>query len=200
MAGFFNSVWNYLYEAYIKTDNTLGGQDSLVTVGMVVLGLFIGSIIACVVMMYNRKLLGTVVRKILAQEITTRQSAKTIEELGYKKNVFIRGFFRDSESLRRVVKCVEEEDFYAEQKSEKEELDEERAKNKKLPKFKEQIYRVDVDTDHFYIPEDLRDVAEKRFNKKGSGWGSLILATLALTAIFIALLFALPWLFSMISA
>ena len=200
MAGFFNNAWNYLYEAYIKTDSTLGGQDSLVTVGMVVLGLFIGSIIACVVMMYNRKLLGTVVRKILAQEITARENAKTIEELGYKKNVFIRGFFRDSESLRRVVKCVEEEDYYADQQNLKEENDKARESNKKLRKFKEQIYRVDVDADHFYIPEDLRDVAEKRFNKKGSGWGSMIIAILALTAIFIALLFMLPWLFSMISA
>ena len=136
----------------------------------------------------------------MAQEITTRENAKTIEELGYKKNVFIRGFFRDSESLRRVVKCVEEEDYYADQQNLKEENDKARESNKKLRKFKEQIYRVDVDADHFYIPEDLRDVAEKRFNKKGSGWGSLILATLALTAIFIALLFLLPWLFSMISA
>ena len=167
MGEFFDSIWNYLYEAYIKTDGSLGGQESLVTVGTVVLGLFIGSIIACVVMTYNRNLLGAVVRKILELEITTRENAKTIEELGYKKNVFIRGFFRDSESLRRVVKCVEEEDFYAEQTKEKEELDNARKENKRLPKYKEKIYRVDVDNDHFYIPEDLRDVAEKRFNKRG---------------------------------
>ena len=200
MGEFFDSIWNYLYEAYIKTDGSLGGQESLVTVGTVVLGLFIGSIIACVVMTYNRNLLGAVVRKILELEITTRENAKTIEELGYKKNVFIRGFFRDSESLRRVVKCVEEEDFYAEQTKEKEELDNARKENKKLPKYKEKIYRADVDNDHFYIPEDLRDVAEKRFNKRGSGWSSMIFAIIALTAVFIALLFFLPWFFDTISA
>ena len=199
MAEFFNSIWSYLYEAYIKTDSSLGGQDSLVTVGTVVLGLFIGSIIACVVIMYNRNLLGGVIRKMLSLDISTRESAKTVEELGYKKNIFIRSFFRDSESLRRIVKCVEEDDFYAEQETIKEKLDEARKENKKLPKFREQIYRADVDNDHFYIPENLREIAEKRFNKKGSGWVSMIVAIIALTAIFIVLLFTLPLLFDFLA-
>ena len=199
MADFFDRIWNYLYEAYIKTDSSFGGQDSLVTVGTVVLGLFIGSIIACIVIMYNRNLLGTVVRKMLSLDISQRENAKTIEELGYKKNIFIRSFFRDSESLRRVVKCVEEEDFYAEQEKAKASVDEARASNKKLPKYKEQIYRADVDNDHFYIPENLRDVAERRFNKKGSGWISMIIAIIVLTAAFIALLFVLPLIFDFIA-
>ena len=199
MGEFFDSIWNYLYEAYVKTDSSFGGQDSLVTVGTVVLGLFIGSIIACIVVMYNRNLLGTVVRKMLSLEISDRENAKTIEELGYKKNIFIRSFFRDSESLRRVVKCVEEEDFYAEQKKLQEDIEAARAENKKLPKFKERIYRADVDNDHFYIPEDLRDVAEKRFNKKGSGWVAMIIAIVVLTAAFIALLFVLPLIFDLIA-
>ena len=199
MADFFDRIWNYLYEAYIKTDSSFGGQDSLVTVGTVVLGLFIGSIIACIVIMYNRNLLGTVVRKMLSLDISQRENAKTIEELGYKKNIFIRSFFRDSESLRRVVKCVEEEDFYAEQEKAKASVDEVRASNKKLPKYKEQIYRADVDNDHFYIPENLRDVAERRFNKKGSGWISMIIAIIVLTAAFIALLFVLPLIFDFIA-
>lgn len=199
MAEFFDSIWNYLYEAYVKTDSSLGGQDSLVTVGTVVLGLFIGSIIACIVIMYNRNLIGTVVRKMLSLDVSTREDAKTVEELGYKKNIFIRNFFRDSASLHSVVKCVEEEDFYAEQEKAKEELEAARAENKKLPKFKEQIYRADVDTNHFYIPENLKDVAEKRFNKKGSGWVSMIIAIIVLTAVFIALLFVLPLLFDFIA-
>ena len=199
MADFFDRIWNYLYEAYIKTDSSFGGQDSLVTVGTVVLGLFIGSIIACIVIMYNRNLLGTVVRKMLSLDISQRENAKTIEELGYKKNIFIRSFFRDSESLRRVVKCVEEEDFYAEQEKAKASVDEARASNKKLPKYKEQIYRADVDNDHFYIPENLRDIAERRFNKKGSGWISMIISIIVLTAAFIALLFVLPLIFDFIA-
>ena len=81
----------------------------------------------------------------------------------------------------------------------KEELEVARAENKKLPKFKEQIYRADVDTNHFYIPENLKDVAEKRFNKKGSGWVSMIIAIIVLTAVFIALLFVLPLLFDFIA-
>ena len=81
----------------------------------------------------------------------------------------------------------------------KEELEAARKENKKLPKFKELIYRVDVDNDRFYIPENLREVAEKRFNKKGSGWVSMIIAVIALTAIFIVLLFTLPLLFDFLA-
>ena len=198
MADFFSSVWNYLYEAYIEMDGSFGGSDTLVTVGMVVLGLYIGSVIACVIMTYNRQLLGTAVRKMLSMDITSRENAKTVEELGYKKNFFIRSLFRDSDSLRRVIKCVEEDDFYADQEKEREELEEARKENKKLRKFKTKIYRADIDNDHFYIPQDLHDLAERRFNKKGSTWVSMIFAIIALTVIFVALLFFLPWFFGLL--
>ena len=199
MADFFSSVWNYLYSAYIEMDGSFGDSDTLVTIGMVVLGLYIGSVIACVIMTYNRQLLGTTVRKMLSMEINSRENAKTVEELGYKKNFFIRSLFRDSESLRRVIKCVEEDDFYEEQEKEREESEAAREENKKLRKFKTKIYRADIDNDHFYIPQDLHDLAERRFNKKGSTWVSMLLAILALTGIFIALLFFLPWFFGLIS-
>ncbi len=200
MAEFFSSVWNYLYEAYVATNESMGGGDTLVTVGMIVLGIYIGSVIACVIMTYNRQLLGIAVRKMISMEIFTREDAKTVEELGYKKNFFIRSLFRDSESLRRVIKCVEEDDFYAEQEKEREELETARAENKKLPKYKTKIYRADVDNDRFYIPEDLRDLAAKRFDKKGSTWISMIFVILALTVIFIAVLFFLPWFFGLLGA
>lgn len=199
MGEFFENLWNYLYEAYIKMDGSVEVQGSLVTIGTVVLGLYIGSLIACIVMTYNRQLLGSIVRKMISMEISTPENAKTVEELGYKKNVFVRSFFRDSEALHRVVKCVEAEEFYAEQKLEKEERDAERAKNKKIRKFKEETYRIDVDNDRFYIPEELKDVAEKRFNKKGSTWVTTLLAILVLTAVFIAIIFFLPWFMGMLA-
>ena len=200
MAEFFSSIWNYLYEAYVATNESLGGGDTMITVGMIVLGIYIGSVIACIIVTYNRQLLGIAVRKMISMEIFTRESAKTVGELGYKKNFFIRSFFRDNESFRRVVKCVEEEDYYAEQEKEREELEAAREKNKKLPKHKTTIYRADLDNDRFYIPEEMRSLAEKRFNKKGSTWISMIFAILALTVIFVVILFFLPWFFGLFSA
>lgn len=199
MGEFFGNLWNYLYEAYVKMDGSMDSQGSLVTIGTVALGIYIGCLVACVVMTYNRQLLGSVVRKMISMDISTRENARTVEELGYKKNFFIRGFFRDSEALHRVVRCVEEEDFYSEQAQAKSECDAKRAENKKIRRFKEEVYRIDVDGDRFYIPEELKEVAQKRFEKKGSTWVTTLLAILVLTLVFIALIFFLPWFFGVIS-
>lgn len=194
---FFQDVWNYLYDAYFNIGDgyeNLGTDGSpIITVGVVVFGIFIGAIIACVVMFYNRRVVGSAVRRMLNDKIHSREEAKSLSELGYEKNVFIRTLFRDNAALRRVVKCVEEEDFYSEQEKARHEYESERQKNKKLPKFHEKIYRVDISNDRFYIPEEQIDVAQTRFRKKGSGWASMIISIVILTVVFIALLFFLPW-------
>ena len=194
---FFEDVWNYLYDAYFNIGNgyeNLGTQGSpIVTVGVVVFGIYIGAVIACAVMFYNRQVIGSAVRRMLNEEIHSRENAKTLLELGYKKNFFIRSLFRDSIALRKVVKCVEEEDFYAEQSKAKAEYDKKRESGEKLPKFREEIYIADVDNDHFYIPEELEITALTKFRKKGSTWASMIIAIVLLTVAFFALLLFLPW-------
>ena len=194
---FFKDVWNYLYDAYFNIGNgyeNLGTQGSpIVTVGVVVFGIYIGAVIACAVMFYNRQVVGSAVRRMLSEEIHSRENAKTLFELGYKKNFFIRGLFRDSISLRKVVKCVEEEDFYAEQEATRAEYEQEREKNKKLPRFRERTYRVDVATDKFYIPEEQKFTAEVKFQKKGSTWVSMLVGIIILTVAFFAILLVLPW-------
>lgn len=197
MGNFFEKLWNYLYDAYFNIGRgyeNLGTESSpLVTAGTIVFGLFIGSVIACIIVFYNRQVVGSAVRRLLSENVFSREAAKTISELGYKKNFFVNSFFRDNQSLKRIVKCVEEEDFYAEQEKARLEYEEARKENKKLPKFKEEIYRVDVTTDRFYIPEDLKYRAEIRYNKKGSTWLSVILGIVLLTVIFFAVLLVLPW-------
>ena len=194
---FFEDVWNYLYEAYFNIGSgyeNLGTESSpLITVGTVVFGLYIGALIACAVMVYNRQVVGSAVRRMLDGKIHSRENALTLSELGYKKNFLIRSMFRDSNSLRRVVKCVEEEDFYAEQNKARIEYDKKRESGEKLPKFREEIYRVDIDNDRFYIPEELELTATSKFQKKGSTWVSMIVGIVILTVAFVALLLFLPW-------
>ena len=194
---FFEDVWNYLYDAYFNIGDgytNLGTEQSpLITVGTVVFGIYIGAMIACIVMFYNRQVVGSAVRRMLEKKIHSREEAVTLQELGYTKNFLIRSMFRDSTSLRRVVKCVEEEDFYAEQNASKIEYDKKREEDKKLPKFREEIYRVDIENDHFYIPEDLEITAVTKFQKKGSTWLSMVISIVLLTVAFFALLFFLPW-------
>ena len=194
---FFEDVWTYLYYTYFNMGNgytNLGTESNhLITIGTVVFGLYIGALIACVVMVYNRQIVGSAVRRMLEQKIHSREGALTLSELGYKKNFFIRSMFRDSNSLRRVVKCVEEEDFYEEQNKARDEYEKKREEGGKLPRFRNEIYRVDVEKDHFYIPEDLEITATTKFRKKGSTWVSMIVAIVVLTVVFFALLLFLPW-------
>lgn len=194
---FFQDLWNYLSDAYFNIGNgyeNLGTESSpLVTVGVVIFGIYIGAVIACAVMFYNRQVVGSAVRRMLGEEIHSREGAKTLLELGYKKNFFVRSLFRDSTSLRKVVKCVEEENFYAEQEKARAEYEQEREKNKKLPRFREKTYRVDVSTDRFYIPEEQKFTAEVKFQKKGSTWVSMLIGIIILTIAFFAILLFLPW-------
>ena len=194
---FFEDVWNYLYDAYFNMGDgytNLGTENNhLITVGTVVFGLYIGALIACVVTVYNRQIVGSAVRRMLDSGIHSREGAVTLSELGYKKNFLIRSMFRDSHSLRRVVKCVEEEDFYAEQNAARIEYDKKREEGEKLPRFREEIYRVDIENDHFYIPEELEMTATTKFRKKGSTWISMIVSIVILTLAFFAILLFLPW-------
>ena len=195
--GFFKDVWSYLYDAYFNMGGgytNLGSETNpLVTVGSVVFGIYIGTLIACIVMVYNRQVVGSAVRRMLDNKIHKREDAKTLSELGYTKNFLIRSMFRDSHSLRRVVKCVEEEDFYAEQSEARAEYDKKRESGERLPRFREELYIVDIDNDHFYIPEDREITALTKFRKKGSTWLSMVISIILLTVAFFALLLFLPW-------
>ena len=194
---FLEDVWNYIKSVFFSSDSgyyeNLGFEKSpLFSFRLMVLGIFIGAIIACVAMAYNKQVLGNAVRKIIAEGATSKENAKTLSELGYDKSFFIRNAVRSGVSLRKVVKCVEEEEYYAEQRREEEEYEQKRKDNPSLPKFKAREYMVDVNTAHFYIPEEIRIRAEIRFEKKGSGWITSIVGVVLLCVILFLLLLAMP--------
>ena len=196
---FFKNVWNYLYDVYLSSEGSyenIGFEKTpLFSLRLTVLGIFVGAIIACLMMAYNKKVIGGAVRKMIADGVLSPDGAKTLEELGYRKNVIMRNAFRSSVSMRRVVKCVGEEEFIAEQNKKREEHEKRIEAGEKLPKFKEIEYVIDPDTDKFYIPEELRIRAEVKFEKKGSGWLATVLTVLALCVAFFAVLLVLPLIF-----
>ena len=193
---FFEDVWNYLYDVYLRVDGNYENLDfsssPLFSLRLTVLGIFIGTIIACVSMAYHKQVLGGIVRKLIASEALSKESAKSAAELGFGKKILAKYALRRSVALRRVVRCVGEEEFILAQAQEKEEYDKKRAEGAKLPKFKEQEYLVDIETDSFYIPEELRIRAEIKFDKKGSGWLATVLGAIGLIIIFFLLLLVLP--------
>lgn len=192
----WEDLWEYIYGVYLGVDGNyenLGfGTGTVTSVRLVALGLFVGIIIACVAMAYNKQVLGGFVRKLLSDECKSIESAKTLGELSYLKNPFIRGAVQKSVSLRRVVRCVEEDEFYEEQKKNHELYDKKREEEPSLPKFKDLEYRVSASEDHFYIPEDICDMAEQKFYAKGSSWLSTVIAIIVLCIAFFVLLLVLP--------
>ena len=196
---FFEDVWNYLYDVYLRVDGNyenIGFEKTpLFSLRLTVLGIFLGAIIACVIMAYNKQVLGGAVRRMIGREALCADKALTLAELGYNKNVIMRNAFCSSSTMRRFVKCVGEQEFIEEQNGLREEYEKRVAAGEDLPKFKEIEYVIDPDTDKFYIPEDLRIRAEIRFEKKGSGWVSTLITILLMCVVFFIVLLILPMIF-----
>ena len=192
--GFWEEFWNDLYyDLGFSSYSNLGFDTGTIrSAGLIVLGIFIGIIIACVAMAYNKQVLGGFVRRALGENCRSAEGAKTLEELGYKKNPFIRSAVQRSVSLRRVLHCVEEEEFYREQTADREAYEKKRAEEPSLPKYREREYLVDPSRDHFYIPEDKCDMAEHKFDAKGSSWVATIIWIVVIIIAFFVLISFLP--------
>lgn len=205
-SSFFEDLWDFIYGTYLSVDgnyHNLGIDASMVTpVRIAALAIFLGTLLACVYMVYNKQVLGGAVRKMLSEEqnCRSRENAKTLSELGLEKNIFIRGAVQRSTSLRRVVRCVGEEDFYREQNEKREEYEKKRAESKeKMPRFRDIEYRVDAKADRFYIPEELCDMASHKFDSKGFSWVSAVVGIIVLCICFFIVLLVLPKVLTMLN-
>ena len=120
------------------------------------LGLFLGVLVAAASAIYNKRLLGDAVRHIIYTGANTPESAKTLTELGYGRNTFVRSALKYGTAMRKYVRCVEDDETL-----ERVGLDEKG--------FPPKI-RTDLSSSHFYIPEENRVKAELRYDKTGTTW------------------------------
>lgn len=192
----WQDIWNYLYDVYLRADGNyqnLGLEKiPLLSIRLTVLGLFVGVIIACISMAYHKQVLGGIIRRMIERGCIDRENAMNAEQLGYSKNPLLKNALEHSTSLRRVVKCAEEEDFYQSQNADMEAYEQKRRENPKLPKYKSLIYIADAGKDRFYIPDELKIRAEIKFEKKGSGWLSTVISIVVILVVFFIVLLILP--------
>ena len=94
-----DAFFNPELEGYVNFD--FGGA-TMVNLRVIVFGIFAGVLVASVYMVYVKSVIGPFVRKLLAEECLSEESAKTLEELGYTKNFFVRMALRGS-VLRSTV-------------------------------------------------------------------------------------------------
>ncbi len=178
---------NYFSIAYSKPYENLGfGTGTMISVPMIIIALAIGIIIAAFASVIDKRVLGDFIRALLSEECLSKESAKTLDELGYSEKYIIRNSVRRGTNIRSVVRCVEEEQYNEKMAAERE------AAEREGRKFVEIPYKVDADRDHFYIPEEKKYKADMKFNKRGTSWGGFALIAVLTVVLAIVLLFVMP--------
>ncbi len=97
---FFETLWRDLGAVFGERIQL--GTNSVTTLNIIVWSLFIGFIIAIGATLYNKLVLGRVVRILIEKQALTPESARAANEIG-GNNPFVRLALRRGSSLRRVV-------------------------------------------------------------------------------------------------
>ena len=197
----FCELFNYFNEKYFTVEfgayeNFSLGAGSAAIAQTLVYAIAIGVIVAAAMAVHTRSVLGGFVRSLLKEGATSPENAKKLSEVGFFRSAAIRRELTKGVTLRKVVRCCEENAFQAalaEQGSEEKTEPERKWGGKRKSDF-----RPDFLTARYYIPEDLKYRAEIRFEQKGSGWGNFLLATLGAIVVAALIGFFLPDLFQLV--
>ena len=171
-------LWEYLKGKYFSVDtgryeNLNIGSGSLITAQNVVLGIAGGIVVAAGMACYDRNRLGAFVRAIVREQCLWPEKAKTLSELGFFKNAGVKASLRSPNKLGRVVRCVEKEAY--EQSVVQAEAEYAEAHEGSTVGFYMPAYRINFETDHFYIPDEEHYRAEIRFDNRGSSLRAFLL-------------------------
>ena len=194
----WQELWQFWEEKYFHFDMGnyenlgLGGGANYITIPQMIAMMLIGVIIAAFASIFNKRVLGDFVRMMLQYEATSPENAKTLEEFGYFRNSTIRQALRRNPSLRRVVHCVEEEEFARDVEKQRAAYEERRASDKSLPPFIEPTYKMDVTTAHYYIAEKDKYMADVKFEKRGTNWFTFGIVVVCCLALMVVTLYLLP--------
>lgn len=173
----FEELWEYLEGKYFSVDvgryeHISIGSGSLVTLQKIVLGICLGIIIAAAMVCYDKNRLGAFVRQIVREQALWPDKAKTLAELGFARNGGVKASLRSHNKLGKIVHCIEKEAYEAEVAKAREAYIAEHGNDEG---FFMPEYRLNFETDHFYIPDEEHYRAEVRYENQGSGWRAFIL-------------------------
>ena len=185
---------NYIIDKYFSVhfhvyEHITIGPSSNEAARAIIFGIAIGIVIATVMVARTRTNLGGFLRKMIAEDCLSAERAKTLMELGEFRNSSVRRELSRGVTLRKYVKCCEEEAFLAEKASQSTDSEASEEKKKEKRPFLNRVlsfftgknsedFNVDFTKAHFYIPEELKYRVEVRFEKKGSGWLPVVLAAI----------------------
>lgn len=190
-------LWEYFSETYFSPEmphleNISFGTGTLISMQTIILGLTVGIIVASASSIYTKRYIGDFVRKVIYEECFDKERAKTLYDLGYLRSPGVRGAIKSYGSLSRWIRCVEEDEYMEKAEKAREEFEELHKNDKKPPKFEYPEFKRDLNTMHFYLPEDKKYAAEVKFEKQGANWGAFILVTIVSLVLCAFVCYILP--------
>ncbi len=200
----WKELWFYFLETYFYNETAYEylnmDGSSFATLRNIVIGILIGVCIAGFAAVFNKRIWGDFVRLLLREECLTPERGKTLPELNCAHKLWLRFGVKRGVNLRRVVRCREEEDYLREIAEEEAAHAEKRKENPSLPKrIRSKPFRVDPDAHHFYIPEEMKYMADVKFEKKGNTWLGAVLFVVIMAIVGFVFLMVLPYLLSLLN-
>ncbi len=193
-------MWDYFVENYLSGSReypNLGlTENSILSVPVILAGLIIGALVAVIAASYDNRVTGGFVRGMLEKGAVGREKSLTLADMGLTTRSSIARALRKSVGLRRIVRCIEEEDFYRELDRQREEYEKKREEDASLPRFKEEGYTF-TGSEHFYIPEDKKATAEVKHANRGTKAWSFPITIVVCVIVFFALAFILPYILTL---
>ena len=190
----WEEIWKYLEDKYFTIEygnyQHIQMNNPVFSIRTLLICFWLGIMLAAVLAIFNKRVLGDFVRACARDGATSPEKARTLAELGFLKNSSVRSALKRRGSLRRVVRCVEDDlaDLAAGVP-----MREEIAAlypEAKADAGSGKPGRTDLNTARFYIPEAEIYTAEIRYDKKGTNWLSFI-GTLVLGLVLVLLLIQL---------
>ena len=198
-------LWQYFVDFFIYPENIVLDNlnlplDTMVTVRNIIVGMFAGVIIASLMALHTKNVLGAFVRKLLGDEVFSEEKAVRLAQTGYVTNFSVRNALKKGRTLRCVVCCREEEEHKRAMEAARLEYESKKSEDATLPAFVPTAYVVDPDADHFYIPEEKKYQAEMRFENKGTNWVVFLGIIILVVVLFCALMLLIPEILGLIDS
>ena len=110
-SSYLSDLFEYIKDKFFTVDygdyeNIKISSGGLVSAGSVILGISVGIVIAAVSAMFTKRIIGSFVKKVVADECFDEKSAKTLAELGYGKNPSVRSAVRSNQVLKKYLRVV----------------------------------------------------------------------------------------------
>ena len=183
---------NVVMASLLAAYNYLNTNNPMVSLELIVWSIFVGIVIGAAASIYNKRVIGSFVRALIQGGATMPDSAMTVSETGFRRNLFVRMSLRRGGALRKLVYCANEP---AEIPAEKV------SALRRFFAFSNEFHeKLDMNAAKFYIPGDLTARAEIRYEKKGTDLFSLLITVLVfLVVVYISLKF-IPELIGMLDS